>query len=60
MKRKAVSAEDVARRCGVSRTTVSFVLNNTPGKRISEETRQKVLEAARELNYTPNPQARKL
>lgn len=60
MRRKAVSAEDVATACGVSRTTVSFVLNNTPGKRISEETRQKVLKAAEELNYTPNPQARKL
>lgn len=60
MKRKTVSAQDVARACGVSRTTVSFVLNNTPGKKISEETRQKVLKVAQELNYVPNPQARKL
>ena len=39
---------------GVSRTTVSFVLNNVTGMRISEETRQKVLTASRELNYHPD------
>jgi len=50
----------VAERAGVSRTTVSFVLNNVPGVRISEETRQKVLHAARELNYYPNSAARSL
>ena len=60
MKKKRVSSEDVARHAGVSRTTVSFVLNNTPGKNISEETRQKVLEAAAELEYTPNENARRL
>ncbi len=54
------SATDVARRAGVSRTTVSFVLNNTPGKSIPEETRQNVLNAARELAYTPNEQARRV
>jgi len=60
MKRNTISSLDVAKKCGVSRTTVSFVLNNSPGKRISEETRQKVLKAAEELNYKPNKQARKL
>ena len=60
MKQKEVSASDVARICGVSRTTVSFVLNNTPGKKISEETRQRVLKVAHDLNYVPNQQARKL
>ncbi len=59
-RKKSVSALDVAKRCGVSRTTVSFVLNNSPGKKISEETRQKVLKAVKELNYQPNPQARNL
>jgi DNA-binding LacI/PurR family transcriptional regulator len=58
MKGKAASSKDVARRAGVSRTTVSFVLNNAPGKTIPEETRQKVLEAARALSYTPNEEAR--
>jgi len=55
--RKATSA-DVATRAGVSRTTVSFVLNNTPGKNIPDGTRRKVLEAARELGFVPNEKAR--
>jgi DNA-binding LacI/PurR family transcriptional regulator len=60
MKRPKVSAQDVAEKAGVSRTTVSFVLNNTPGKIISEATRQRVLHAAEELQYTPNETARHL
>ena len=51
---------DVAEKAGVSRTTVSFVLNNTPGKVISEETRQRVIQAASQLNYEPNEAARTL
>jgi LacI family transcriptional regulator len=58
MKERRASSSDVARRAGVSRTTVSFVLNNTPGKTIPEETRQRVLEAARDLSYIPNENAR--
>jgi DNA-binding LacI/PurR family transcriptional regulator len=50
----------VATLAGVSRTTVSFVLNNVPGVKISEETRQRVLDAARELNYYPTAAARSL
>lgn len=60
MKRSRVSAADVAGEAGVSRTTVSFVLNNTPGKHISESTRQRVLEAAARLGYEPNQDARRL
>ncbi|AFG38524.1 LacI family DNA-binding transcriptional regulator [Spirochaeta africana] len=60
MKARRISAEDVGRKAGVSRTTVSFVLNNTPGKSISEDTRQRVLQAAAELGYTPNEAARRL
>jgi LacI family transcriptional regulator len=45
---------------GVSRTTVSFVLNDVPGVKISEETRQRVLQAARELDYYPTAAARSL
>ncbi|MFW5994500.1 MAG: LacI family DNA-binding transcriptional regulator [Spirochaetia bacterium] len=60
MKRKRISAADVARMAGVSRTTVSFVLNNTPGKSISEDTRQRVLEACRRLNYEPDENARRV
>ena len=60
MARKQATSQDVARLAGVSRTTVSFVLNNVPGVKISPETRQRVLEAARELDYYPTAAARSL
>ena len=43
---------------GVSKTTVSFVLNNKPG--ISEETRQKVLSIIETTNYRPTLNSRRL
>jgi DNA-binding LacI/PurR family transcriptional regulator len=46
--------EDVAKAAGVSRTAVSFVLNDIPNANIPEITRQRILQAARELNYMPN------
>jgi DNA-binding LacI/PurR family transcriptional regulator len=58
--RRQARSQDVAKLAGVSRTTVSFVLNDVPGIKISEETRQRVLEAARELNYYPTAAARSL
>lgn len=57
---KRATAREVAERAGVSRTTVSFVLNNVPGIRISEETRRLVLAAARELDYHPDATARRM
>ena len=48
----------VAKRAGVSLSTASKAINNAG--RISEETRQRVLEAARELRFVPNPHARSL
>lgn len=60
MSPKRVTSMDVARRAGVSRTTVSFVLNNVPGMQISDETRQRVIDAARELGYVPDAAARAL
>ena len=58
--KRQVTSQQVAKRAGVSRTTVSFVLNDVPGSNISEETRQKVLQAAEELGYVPNAAARSL
>ena len=53
---------DVANLAGVSRATVSFVLNERSDMRvpISKETRQKVQAAARQLGYQPNVLARSL
>jgi LacI family transcriptional regulator len=50
----------VASEAGVSRTTVSLVLNEVPDAHISPETRQRVLEAARRLDYYPDAAARRL
>ncbi len=49
----------MADRAGVSRTTVSFVLNQVEAN-ISPETRERVLEAASELGYVPDAAARAL
>jgi LacI family transcriptional regulator len=54
------TSSEVAKRAGVSRTTVSFVLNDVRDRGISEETRKRVLEVARELGYEPNAAARSL
>lgn len=51
---------DVAKASGVSRATVSFVLNNTPNQTISPATRERVQRAARELGYVPHGIARAL
>jgi LacI family transcriptional regulator len=47
-----VSIKDVAKRAGVAISTVSKVLNNYPN--VSEETKRKVNEAVKELNFVPN------
>lgn len=55
-----VTATQVARRSGVSQATVSYVLNNSPVHKISDDTRARVLKAAAELDYTPYEPARAL
>ncbi|MFN8634085.1 MAG: LacI family DNA-binding transcriptional regulator [Chloroflexota bacterium] len=56
---RAITIRDVARRAGVSLSTVSQVLNGRPGY-ASAATRDRVLEVARELGYRPNALARGL
>jgi DNA-binding LacI/PurR family transcriptional regulator len=55
-----VTLNDVAAASGVSRATVSFVLNDDPHQTISASTRDRVKQAARKLGYVPHGVARAL
>jgi DNA-binding LacI/PurR family transcriptional regulator len=55
-----VTSADVARASGVSRATVSYVLNNTPDRSISESPRALVRETADRLGHLPYAPARAL
>ncbi len=59
---KRATQSDVARRSGVSRATVYYVLSSQAGGKvsISEETRRRVLDAVAELNYEPDVRAQAL
>lgn len=57
---KRITRRDIAQLVGVSGTVVSDVLNRNPAARVSEQTRLRVQEAARRLNYHPNGVARRL
>lgn len=50
--------KDIARIANVSHVTVSKALNNAPG--VNRDTRERILEIAKELNYTPNIAAKRL
>ena len=52
--------KEVARRAGVSVTTVSHVVNRKPGARIGQDARRRVLAAVEELGYRPNAMAKTL
>lgn len=58
MKRKSITSRDVALLAGVSQSAVSRSFS--PASSVSEKTRKKVMEAARELGYRPNTIARSL
>jgi len=58
-KRKAVSIKDIAKASGSSLTTVSLVLNSRD-RRISQPTRQRVLDAVERLGYRPSRLAQAL
>ena len=53
-----VTIKEIAKYCGVSIATVSNIINGKPNA--SEATKQKVLKAIDELNYTPNYVAKNL
>lgn len=58
---RRVTITDVAKRAGVSKVTVSYVLNGqSETARISAATQQKVTLAAAELGYTPSAIARSM
>jgi LacI family transcriptional regulator len=56
-KQANVTTADIARHTGLSKMTVSRVLNNHPY--VSEQTREKVMTAVRELGFRPNSLARR-
>lgn len=60
MSTRRVTAADVARAVGLSRATVGFVLNDTPGQTIPEATRTRVLAEAKRLGYRANTAAQAL
>jgi len=57
---RRVTTHDIAREAGVSRTTVSHILNNQPGVTLSSKTRERVLAATRKLGYVPHSAAQML
>jgi DNA-binding LacI/PurR family transcriptional regulator len=60
-KAKKVTLRTIADRVGLTPGTISAVLNHTAGAlRIPAATKNRIVAAARELNYHPNPLARAL
>lgn len=58
---KKISLKDIAEAAGVSTALVSFVLNGkTKEYRVGEETAQRILKIANEMNYQPNLAAKSL
>jgi len=55
-----MTLREVAKAAGVSRTTVSLVLNNVKGSRVSQSTKKRVLEVIKKLDYNPHLIAKRL
>ena len=58
---RRITLRELAEQLGLSRTTISMILNDVPeATRFPEKTRQRVVESARKLGYRPNYFARSL
>lgn len=57
---KKATLKDIAKAADVSVATVSYVLNNVANQTIPDETKCRVLDVAKQLNYVPNLAARSL
>ena len=57
---RRITTFDIAREAGVSRTTVSHILNDQPGVHLSAKTKARVLKTARQLGYVANSAAQML
>jgi len=55
-----MTLKEVAKIAGVSHTTVSLVINNAEGSRVSQRTRNRVLKAISKLDFNPNLTAKRL
>ena len=55
---RRVTISDIAKRAGVSKGAVSYALNGRPG--VSDDTRERILQIAKELGWYPNRAARAL
>ena len=53
MAQESVTIKEIARKLGISKSTVSRALRDSP--EISEVTKKRVIDLAKELNYSPNP-----
>jgi DNA-binding LacI/PurR family transcriptional regulator len=56
----ATTAKEIADRLGLSQPTVSRILSGANGYRVAADTKQRVLEAAKAMDYRPNAVARSL
>lgn len=60
VRRERTRLVDVAEQAGVSKSTASRILNDSPGVSFTPGTRERVIEVARMLNYHPHAAARRL
>ena len=55
---RRATIRDIARYCGMSKSAVAYIVNNSPHYKGTEKSRMLVMDAAKKLNYRPNYAAR--